>query len=419
MAKLLMWAKTRNLYFWKGITENFKKVLSKWDALGNKGAISFGTPFGGINANGEQLVVNSHGQVGIDYTEMISGLNSPSSLSFNANLTISTNTTLNGDIFCSNLTINSGVTLSNNGTYSIICSGTFTNSGTLNVGRYGVFIQANTLIAGTINANGVNANSFASGVSSDGTAGANTLAAGGSGGTSSNINGGNGGTPSAPTLSNSVIQTWYGGGMVNYLYGGGGGADDAFDTPTNFPNSYAGSGGGGGYAAGNNSSFGVGGSGGGCILLVYGSGGYTSGTYDVNGGTGAGGNGGSGNGGNGGNGQVLTYQYSTVPITLGAIPASTNTSLFTLTYTSQYGKPIKIQISGHGLSSGVSIYAQNNSQTIGYGRVDSNGVFILDGFIGSSTAGNLYQITIWGDNTTTSEAQLYIDSAIVYEVSGA
>ena len=47
-------------------------------------------------------------------------------------ITIASDTTLTGNVFCRNFTINSGVTLYPNG-YHIFCSGTFTNNGTIDL----------------------------------------------------------------------------------------------------------------------------------------------------------------------------------------------------------------------------------------------------------------------------------------------
>ncbi len=432
MAKLLMWAKTRNLYFWKGITENFKKVLSKWDALGNKGAISFGTPFGGINANGEQLVLNSKGQVGIDFTDMLQGIASPTSIITGSDITFSSSTSLNGDIACNNLTINSGVTLTTNG-YSIFCNGTFTNNGTITTGLISNG-GASSAAGGSLTKSYGGSGGGAGAISTNGGAGGSTLVAGGSGGVATDGNGGNGSSNTSPTLSSSLIQTWYNNGFHNYLGGAGGGGSS---TNVGGNGSYgiyiqadkiiAGSINANGAAdyqvGGTGSTAGGGGGGGGVIILAYGGGGYTAGTYSVTGGASTAGSTG-GSGGSGGNGLAISYSYgSTAPISISsgytALPASTNgTVIASFSYTAQFGKPIKIQVVGSGVVSGVTVYLQQNSTTIGTARIDSNGTYILDGFIGNSQIGTTYTVNVIGNNTTTSTVNLYVNSYIMYEVAG-
>jgi len=246
-------------------------------------------------------------------------------------ITISSNTTLTSDLYCNNLTINSGVTLTTNG-YNIYCQGTFTNNGTINTGTLsnGGIGGNNGSVGGT---GGSEKNSYAGsgGGGTNGTGIGNSSA--GSGGSTLVAGGGvasSGSTPSAPTITNSLIQSWYNNGFQNYLAGAGGGGGGSAEGGN------GGNGGGGSYGiyiqaneiiagtinanggngnAGVNSAYGAGGGGGGgVILLAYGSGGYTSGTYNVSGG--AGNSSSSGTAGNGGNGQVLTYNYSTQPITI-------------------------------------------------------------------------------------------------------
>lgn len=261
--------------------------------------------------------------------------------------------TLTGNVITTgNVVINSGVTLTTDG-YMIISGNTFNNLGTIDTGiqsnggaavssggqssgaggggAYGIYIQANKLIAGTISANGQNGGTGYTGGSSGGSghcpgnaAGGSTLAPGGNspGGLTNGGTGGNGQTPSAPTLSISNIQnTWYPGGFQNYYDAAGGGSGAVSDTGAtgnaggSVTNSYAGSGAGGGYTCSQTWDNG-GGGGGGAIFLAYGAGGYLGGTY-----TESGGNGGTpqvgGLGGVGGAGQVPTpLNYgSTPPIT--------------------------------------------------------------------------------------------------------
>ena len=166
--------------------------------------------------------------------------------------------------------------------------------------------------------------------------GGNTLASGGTGGTEFGGSCGTGGagtsgsTPSAPSITSTLIQTWYSTGMSSVLAGGGGGggAGSGYDCSW-IGGSAGGSGAFGIYiqankvaagtiqAAGENGgtggSAGGGGGGGGTILLAYGSGGYSAGSYSTDGGAGgsAGANGAAG--GNGGSGLVLTFAYGATP----------------------------------------------------------------------------------------------------------
>jgi len=288
----------------------------------------------------------------IDGTTLTLGANNtiavnPSTItqaSSNIDITYSTNTTLVGDIYCNNLTINPGVVLTTNG-HNIYCSGTFTNNGTINTGSgtaggaggSGTATGSNgTSITTSYGGSGGGGGGVVSGYgSAGGGAGGSTVAAGGGGGGNNNP-GGNGSTPAAPTLSNSTIQTWYNNGMQDYLEGAGGGGGGAVAGSGGWASGGSGGSGGAGIyiqanqiiagtinANGQNGGGGAsghpgwagggGGGGGGAIVLAYGSGGYTAGTYNVSGGSGGGG---TASGGSGGNGQVLTYNYSTPPISI-------------------------------------------------------------------------------------------------------
>ena len=262
---------------------------------------------------------------------------------------ISSNTTLTSDVYCNNFTINSGVVLTTNG-YNIYCEGTFTNNGTINTGYYsgggsgGPGTSQPNSYGGSGGGGGGNGYSAFSGYN-----GGNTLVPGGAGGSANGGPGGAGSTPSAPTLSNSLIQSWYKNGFQNYLSGAGGGGG-VYSIP-------GGSGGAGIYiqankiiagtinANGQNGSSGTnsnlnynsggGGGGGGVILLAYGNGGYTAGTYNVSGGAGGNGNGG-GNGGPGGNGQVLTYNYSIMPINIASFNYTLSSGILNRNSSYQY-----------------------------------------------------------------------------------
>lgn len=270
-------------------------------------------------------------------------------------ITYSSNTTLSADIFCNNLTINPGVTLTTNG-HNIYCSGTFINNGV---------IQTGFIVNG-----GVGANESPAGATSGGTfpnsyggsggggggssavtlgpaqisgSGGSTLAAGGSGGTEFGGSCGTGGggasgsSATAPSITNALIRTWISQGMSTFLAGGGGGGGAGSGYLCSDTGGSAGGSGafgiyiqaneivGGsinafGQDGGTAGSGGGGGGGGGTILLSYGTGGYTAGPYNTNGGGGGlpGTNGGGG--GSGGNGLVRTFSYGTnPPVQLGTL----------------------------------------------------------------------------------------------------
>ena len=234
-------------------------------------------------------------------------------------IVVSVNTTLSGDIYCNDFTINSGITLTTNG-YNIYCTGNFTNNGTLNCGYSSA---AQNFLNSYGGSGGFSTGSGGSNPSN----GFSTLAAGG---TSSSVNGS---TPAAPTITNSLIQNAYNNGFVNYLRGaapsyatiyvnsGYGIYIQAVNIVAGIINAY-----------GQDVSAGIGyagGAGGGAILLAYETS-YTQGTYNVSGGSVP-----SGYGtGAGGNGQVLVYNYTTAPIIVSSINIpSTQTTIYSATIT--------------------------------------------------------------------------------------
>ena len=247
-----------------------------------------------------------------------------------SDITYSSNTTLAGDIYAKNVTIDSGVTITTNG-FNFYCSGTFTNNGTITTGT-------NSAGATTIGGNGT---SFTSSYGGSGGGATGSNATGGSGGSTTvsggagtdNSNAGSGASATAPTLTSSLINTWYSNGMQTYLQGAGGGAGNSTNP--------WGDGGNGGYGiyiqankliagtintvgeAGGNSSYSPGGGGGGgSILLAYGSGGYTAGTYTQTGGaTGTGAGIPSGAGGAG-----IAMTYSGQPIAIPDFSYTTNSN---------------------------------------------------------------------------------------------
>ena len=240
-----------------------------------------------------------------------------------ANLQITSSQTLASDLVVGSVTIASGVTLTTDG-YNIYANSVVTNDGTILAGNPG--------------------NGGAAG--SPGTSETSSYAGSGGGGGGYNNAGSPGGTPGAPAMSNANIDTWYAGGFSNYLTaaGGGGSADvsggsgsygvyiqanqiiagtvntvgiggtsDTSSTKTAGQNGGATlvSGGAGGASSGHGAAnnAGGGGGGGGVIMLAYGSGGYTAGTYTYSGGLG-GNQGQTAVGGTGGNGQVATFNYA-------------------------------------------------------------------------------------------------------------
>jgi hypothetical protein len=231
------------------------------------------------------------------------------------NVIYTSNTIISNNIVVSgNVVVNSGVILTTNGFY-IAIGGTFSNSGTIFTGNamnggtagsgssgkggasaYGLYLQANKIIAGVIAANGIKGTSDASYGGGGGGGGGIIILAYGSGGYtagtyntlggakgstgSSNsslvVQGGNGGNtivaggigatsspeavatagalPNPPTMTNANIILWSG-NFINYLSGGGGGGGAGSTSYANgiqggnFINSYGASGGGGGEGA--------------------------------------------------------------------------------------------------------------------------------------------------------------------------
>ena len=267
----------------------------------------------------------------------------------NSAITYSSNTSLSADVYATDVTINSGVTITTNG-YNFYCTGTFTNNGTINTGSAtGTSYNGGSggtwdTATGTGGAGGGGGGGGAGGAGSNGGNGDDVSltyygGAGGAGGgglsrTNSyggpGGNGGNGGSNGGvagaggaggaggttagvfPTITNSFIQSLNSSGFKNTLLGagggggggGGGGSGEAAKynggagassaggyggygiyiqaneiiagtiTTTDTTTAGGGGGGGGGPAGG------AGGNGGsGAILLAYGAGGYTAGTY--------------------------------------------------------------------------------------------------------------------------------------------
>ncbi len=265
-------------------------------------------------------------------------------LVFNASQNLTSNINTDG-----NITIAKGVVINTNGHY-IISGGTFTNYGTLGAGfsnsggmgqkSVNPYLKTN---ASTSVANGTSypysyggAGGYGGGCVSNG---GSTLGKGGY----YKYNGSKCFTyPASPTpttsINDSIIALWFKNGFQNYTSGagGGGGAGTKYTQTTLISGGNGGSGSLGIYlqawkviagnvttsgqnglngASGLVGTGGGGGGGGGVMVISYGAGGYTPGTYNVIGG--AGGLGGINNGtigGVGANGQVLINNYKTVPV---------------------------------------------------------------------------------------------------------
>ena len=270
---------------------------------------------------------------------------STSSNNVSQNIVISSNSTLTGDIICNDFTINSGITLTTNG-YNIYCNGNFINNGTINCGLRQIYQNFNNSYGGSGGASGEWYNSNYNGY--------NTLVLGGQSA------GASGSSPIIPTLTNSDIVNFYNKGMVNYLCGASGNVVNtskgygsyglyiqavsiiAGQINTTGQEGFANSNGSRGFYTG-------GGGGGGSIIFAYGSGGYTAGSYNLNGGIGSNANGITA--GSGGSGIIILYNYTSQPIIFTTLPiTSTQTTLFsnTITLSAEFNikSSIAIQING-------------------------------------------------------------------------
>jgi hypothetical protein len=241
--------------------------------------------------------------------------------------------TLGSDLVAGNLTIDAGNTLTTDG-YNIYIANTLTNNGIIMGG-------SDNSGAPQGNTNGNDGTSFTSSFGGSGGAGGQ-VAVGGTGGNggSTTVAGGisqygylGGATPGSsatfPTITNSLIQTWYANGITPYLEGAGGGAGGG-----NYGGATTGTGGSGSYgtyiqalvftsnilsAAGANggacsASQGSGGGGGGSFLIAYGNSISFFGSNTLTGGTGSSGCYYGEYGSSGGAGVIDTYHYTTMPI---------------------------------------------------------------------------------------------------------
>jgi hypothetical protein len=270
-------------------------------------------------------------------------------LNFNASnsrLLINSSENLTSDIVAGNLTIASGLTIVTNG-YDIYVANAM-------VAQNVIFITGNGPAGGTGTNDYFGQMGTSAHYSYGGSGGAGggwseewgggwggfTLEYGGEGyiGT-----GGSGSVPSPPILNNSKLQSWYSGGMQNFIEGAGGGGGGESSTDE-------GNGGAGAfglyvqgqyviltnstiYADGGNGSMGYvngggGGGGGGCgrILISYHSL-YLPGTYNAIGGSPGNGEAWGFNGGYGGGPcPTITYRYGSEPVSI-AGPSTTTTTV--------------------------------------------------------------------------------------------
>ena len=286
------------------------------------------------------------------------------------NMAYSTSTALSGNIYVfGNITIDSGVTLTENGFY-MYATNTFDNLGTIKGGN-----NPNAP-GGAANSGGTSiTTSYAGsggGGGAAGGAGGSTLVAGGSSGSA-------GSTPSAPTMSQSLATDMFnsvpkylssasGGGGGNT---GGAGGEGVFGVVIGGNSVIAGTINVTGNAGDTTSSSGAGGGGGagaGAILITY-STSYTAGTYlDVGGVGGSGGGGSFYSGGAGSGGQVITYQHLIEPA------LQSQSYYYPLKYNaSTASNAINFNVSITDLSAGSKAYQASNqsfsylpSQPVGY-----------------------------------------------------
>ena len=396
------------------------------------------------------ISINSQGGIGLNIAKPLAvntsnNLSIPNSLSSTQNsfldITYSSDTTLTSNVYANNVTIDSGVTITTNG-YIFLCTGTFTNNGTLDSGNIN---NGGSPLGG----GGSFTNSYGGSGGGGGTgsgycgAGGATSVGGGADGYISN--GGNGNTSTAPTLSSSLINSWYIDGINNYLAGGGGGGGNG--------SSGGGSGNGiyiqaqtiiagtittigetGGDAPANSStSGGGGGGGGGSILLAYGSGGYTAGTYNMAGGSGGKGENLAYNGGAGGSGIVMEFSGTPITFSVFSYTSSGTTGMINRISSYSYTKYLTSSTSptaiisqsftprNSGLVTIKAVVSISNN-TIGDGVEVGlyNGSTLLDseGFTQEGLASNTHEITLYTEQQFTSPFSIQTYSIQINVVTG-
>lgn len=250
------------------------------------------------------------------------------------NVEVLGSSTLGGDLFCQNLFIAPGATLTTDG-HLVACAGSIVNDGRILAGSPASPTPSAPRAgprAGTVTAGSSPAADFYSSYGGSGGGGDSfpcnaasgrgyaTLAPGGAGNTNNSLNGTNGGTPTPPTVSSLEIRGWYLDGLQNFLAGA--------DGQTVCSGSYVGGAGSygiylqaakvvagtissdGSPGTGTCSGVGLSGSGGGGVVLIaYGRGGYTPGTISVDGGGNVPTCSGLNHSGAGGNGSVVLLAY--------------------------------------------------------------------------------------------------------------
>ena len=287
------------------------------------------------------------------------------------NMVYSTSTTLQGNIYVfGNITIDSGVTITENGHY-MYATNTFDNLGTITGGN-------NPNAPGGVGAEGTGgagtsypssyAGSGGSGSSTSGYTGGNggsTLAPGGVA-PSAGSNGNPGSTPSAPTMSQSLAKSIFA-NVTKYLSSGSGGGNGGtvqvnggqgvFGVAIGGNKVIAGTintdGNAGAYGT---DSSGSGAAGAGAILITYNAS-YTAGTYSYSGGTVPSG---TPSGGVGGNGQVILYD------SMVSLPISSSNYYYPLKYNaSTTSNTISFNVSITNLAINSKSY-QSSNQSLSY-----------------------------------------------------
>lgn len=238
---------------------------------------------------------------------------------------ITSNTVLSGDVFAQNITIESGVTVYSEG-HDFFAGGYFHNYGTIVTGwaPYGDYVNS----YGGSGGGALSPYNYS-------TAGFSTIAPGGSASYSNTVSAENGQSSLLPALNNSLLENWCDHGMNEFLCGaaggsgplttGGGGANGIYIQANSVVAGVIRASGSAGnfFSQFSSSGYGTstGGGGGGCIVIAYGNGGLSNGSYSYSGGNGAyNQNTNPGqlgfydtNAGNGGNGQFAAFYYGNTP----------------------------------------------------------------------------------------------------------
>jgi serine/threonine protein kinase len=154
----------------------------------------------------------SNSSPAVTYPETTGGVGGPEPLPGSSNVMITVDTTLTSDIFCSDLTIASGVTLMTNG-YNIYCSGTVDNQGRIVTGA-----SASQNFPLSYGGSGGGATGQGA------TAGLSTLSTGGAPCSISGCTAANGSSPARPSITADLLISWYHAGMNQYLAGAMGGS---------------------------------------------------------------------------------------------------------------------------------------------------------------------------------------------------